>query len=337
MDLKSRKLAVLSLVAKGYLKTGEPIGSKVLSQELGGAVSSATIRNDMAQLEQMGLVFQPHTSAGRIPTSQGLHLYIDKLMEKRRIPRQQKNLIDSIISGSFGVDATISAVSQALADYSHCASFFSSPSSKNLTLKQIEFIKTGTRTMVFVLITETDAVESVFVRLDSEISDSALAKLSEVVKSEIIGMQLCDITPSIFKSMATKLIDHYLLFAPFFEALENEIAKMVSPIISVKGQDNLMRSAPSQNSAANALSLLKSETLLNLIIPSDSARVSIVIPENESEFNTALLYSGYAYKGNTLGTIGILGPSRLDYSSLIPMLEYFSVSLENMIRQNDND
>lgn len=337
MDLNNRKLAILSLIAKGYLKTGEPIGSKSLAQELGGAVSSATIRNDMAQLEQMGFVFQPHTSAGRIPTAQGLHLYIDRLMERRRLPRQQKNLIDSIILGTRGVEGAVSAVSQALADYSHCASFSTSPDSKNLLLKQIEFIKTGSKTFVFVLITETDAVKSVFVRLESELTDDALKRLSEVVKSEIVGMSLCDITMPVIQTMAAKLCEYYLLFSPFFESLGSEIAKMVSPIISIRGQDNLLRSAPSQNSAANALNMLKSETLLNLIIPNNNTRVSIVIPENESEFSTALLYSGYTYKGNTLGTIGILGPSRLDYSSLIPMLEYFSVSLENMIKQNENN
>ena len=83
MDLNDRKIAVLSLIAKGYLNTGEPVGSKSLVSQLGGTVSSATIRNDMADLERQGLVFQPHTSAGRIPTSLGLTLYIDKLMEKQ--------------------------------------------------------------------------------------------------------------------------------------------------------------------------------------------------------------------------------------------------------------
>ena len=88
MVLNNRKLFVLSLISKAYLKTGEPIGSKQIALELGGEVSSATIRNDMAQLEQEGLLFQPHTSAGRIPTAAGMRLYIDKLMEKRTISKQ---------------------------------------------------------------------------------------------------------------------------------------------------------------------------------------------------------------------------------------------------------
>lgn len=331
MDINNRKLAILSLVSKGYLKTGEPVGSKSLVSLLGDSVSSATIRNDMADLERLGLVFQPHTSAGRIPTSKGLTLYIDKLMERRRLSKQRRDFIDSIFMGSFSVEGAISAASDALAEYSKCASFSTAPSSKKLALKQIDFIKTGINTMVFVILTETNTTKSVFVKLDGEISENALSSLSSLAKKRLVSMPLCDITPAFVQTLAAELSAHSLLFSPFFEALLLTAEKLTNSGVYVKGQNHLLNGAFPTSSAARALSMLSSDGLLEVLEPTYNG-VKIIIPEGES---TALIYSGYHFTDNLMGTIGVLGSDRLDYSSLIPMIEYFSSSLENMIKKSE--
>ena len=331
MELNTRKLAVLSLIAKGYLKTGDPVGSKSLVSLLDGAVSSATIRNDMAELERRGLLYQPHTSAGRIPTAAGMRLYTERLLKKRRLSRERREVIDSLISGARSVEGAVSAVSSALADASNCVSFSTAPSGRAVTLKQIDFIKTGSSSMIFVVVTETGIIKSVFVNLFGLLSDEALATLSSACEKKLEGIALCDITLPYLQTMAAELSDCSLLFSPFFEALSQTVDELSSPEVFIKGQENIFGAAPSQRAAQRALNMLHSEQFPQLLSPKSSA-VSIVIPDDEALSSTALLYTGYRFSDNLIGSIGVLGSYRLDYEGIIPMLEYFSLSLENMLK-----
>lgn len=336
MQLNNRKLAVLSLIAKSYLKTGEPVGSKSLVAGLGGSVSSATIRNDMAELERLGLLFQPHTSAGRIPTSAGMRLYIDQLMEKRRLSRERKLFIDSLLKSVHSVQSAISAASDALAEETGCVSFSVAPTGASVCLKQIDFIKTGSRNMIFVLLTDTAIVKSVFVHLSGEITDDALQALISASDKRLKGVLLCDITLPLIQTMAAELTDYSLLFSPFFEALIRAVEELSNPEICIKGQNNLLGGNLQQVNAARALNMLHSDRLLTLVAPKSSS-VNIVIPDDEALGTTALVYSGYRLSDELVGSIGVLGPYRLDYGSIIPMIEYFSSSLENMLKNNQLD
>lgn len=331
MNLNNRKLTVLSLIAKSYLKTGEPVGSKSLVSQLGSSVSSATIRNDMAELERQGLLYQPHTSAGRIPTAAGLRLYVDRLMEKRQLSRERRAFIDSLFSGVSSAQSAISAASDALAEYSNCASFSISPSGEGVRLKQIDFIKVDSQTIVFVLLTSTNVVKSVLVRLYGEVTSEALSALSNAARSKLCDLSLSDITMPLVQTMAAELSEYALLFSPFFESLCAAAAELSSPGLYVKGQDNLLRAAPHSHDAAKALSFLHSNQLLGLVNPHNG--LSIVIPEIADTGSSALVYSGFKFSDDLVGTIGILGPYRLDYGNIIPMIEYFSTSLEKMLKQ----
>lgn len=330
MDLNNRKLVILSLISKGYLKTGEPIGSKSLASELGGAVSSATIRNDMADLERQGLVFQPHTSAGRIPTSLGLTLYIDRLMDKRSLSSRHRKLIDLLFSEAFSLEGAVLAASNALAEYTQCASFSAAPSSENIRLKQIDFIKSGESSMIFVLLTETNQVKSVYVNLFGTLTDEALSALTFVCNKHLKGFVLSGISKAFIQSLAAEIPEYALLFSPFFDMLLDTVEKLVGPDVLIRGQNNLIRSNVEKSSLIKALDFLNSGELLGKLSP--ISNVKILIPEGES---TAIIYSGYHLSDNMLGAIGIVGPNRLDYSSLIPMIEYFSYSLENMINKDN--
>lgn len=331
MELNPRKLAVLSLIAKGYLRTGEPVGSKSLVSLLDGSVSSATIRNDMAELERRGLLYQPHTSAGRIPTAAGMRLYTERLLKKRRLSRERREVIDSLISGAHSVEGAVSAVSSALADASNCVSFSTAPTGRAITLKQIDFIKTGSSSMIFVVVTETGIIKSVFVNLFGPLSDEALSSLSKAAEQKLEGMPLCDITPPLLQTMAAELTDYSLLFSPFFEALSTTVNELSSPEVFVKGQANIFGAAPSARAAQSALNMLNSAQFVDLLSPKSSS-VSIVIPDDEALSSTALLYTGYRFSDELMGSIGVLGSYRLDYEGIIPMLEYFSASLENMLK-----
>ncbi len=336
MTLNNRKYTILSLIAKEYLKSGEPVGSKALTLALGGCVSSATVRNDMAQLEREGFLFQPHTSAGRIPTALGLRLYVDRLMEKRALSKKRRDFIDSLFSSVHSVEGAISLASDALASYSQCASFSTSPSGSEIYLKQIDFIKTDPRTLVFVVLTGTNIVKSVFLRLDSEYGDEALNALANLCREKLTRVSLNEITPAFIQNMALSIPEYALLFSPFFDALSKLAKELAGPNIFVKGQDNLLKSHLNGADAVSALDALSSGNILSSLNP--NGKINLLIPEtNLGLANTALIYSGYKFSDNLSGTIGVLGPFRLDYSSIIPMIEYFSTSLENMLKQSELD
>ena len=331
MDLNPRKLAVLSLIAKGYLKSGEPVGSKSLVSELDGAVSSATIRNDMAELERLGLVFQPHTSAGRIPTAAGMRLYTERLLKRRKLSRQHREIIDSLILGKHNVEDAVSAVSSALANQTKCLSFSTAPTGREITLKQIDFIKAGSSSMIFVLVTQTGIIKSVFVSLSGELTDDALTVLSNSANKNLKGKPLCDITLPFLQTMAAELLDYSLLFSPFFDALSKTASKLLNPEVFIKGQAHIFDTVPSSVSAQRALNLLSSDEFFSRLSPQSSS-VNIIIPDEDNLGTTALLYTGYRFSDELVGSIGVLGSYRLDYEGIIPMLEYFSHSLENMLK-----
>lgn len=327
MELNNRKLKVLSLIAKEYLATGEPVGSKTLVSQLSEAVSSATIRNDMAELERLGLLFQPHTSAGRIPTAAGLRLYIERLMEKRKLSKQRREFIDSLFKKSSSAQGAISLASDALAQFSQCASFSVSPADENMRLKQIDFIKAGTNTLVFVLLTSTNIVKSVFVRLGGEITSNALEALSNASREKLINIPLCDITPPFIQTMAAELCEYAFLLSPFFEALMDSVNELLVPGLFINGQDNLFKAQAGGVNAIKALNMLHSSEFLDYVNGQNG--LTINFPEQSG----VILYSGFKLSDGLFGSIGILGPYRLDYSSIIPTIEYFSSSLENMLKQ----
>lgn len=332
MQLNNRKLTVLSLIAKGYLKTGEPVGSKSVVALLGDSVSSATIRNDMAELERLGLVFQPHTSAGRIPTNAGMSMYVERLMQKRKLNRERKEFIDSLLSSSHSIGDAVNSVSELLAKETGCASFSVLGSSKSVRIKQIDFIKAGVSSLIFVLLTDTGAVKSFFLNLSSPISEDALSVLSNAADKALRGTAIVDITPPFVQTMAAQMGAYSLLFSPFFEALSKCAQQLSNPEVYVKGQDNIIDCMQQSQNAARALNILKAERLMSL--PSvESSRVSILIPDDLFG-NGALVYSGYRFADDATGLLGILGPYRLDYGAVIPVIEYFSSSLENMIKTN---
>lgn len=337
MELNHRKLTILSSIAKEYLKTGEPVGSKALVSALDGAVSSATIRNDMSDLERMGLLYQPHTSAGRLPTASGLRLYIDQLMEKRRLSKERRRLIDAIFQHVYSVEGAIDAAAEALAEYSGCASFSTAPTGRQITLQRAELLRAGPSTLVLVLLTDTGMVKSAFVQLDAPLPEGAFEALQGLFLKEFAERALQDITPPVLQTAAAALGEYSLLLSPVFQAFSQLVQSLTEPGLRVSGQDRLFSGAGDQMDAARALRMLHSSDLLELLSPQDSGICLILPGETDALREAALLYTGYHFSDTLYGSIGLLGPLRLDYGSIIPMLEYFGTSLQNRLRENYPD
>ena len=159
MELSTRKENVLSSIIGAYIQTGEPVGSKGIAAQLG--VSSATIRNEMADLTAMGLLEQPHTSAGRVPSRAGYRVYLDRLMEKKPLSQQDARWIDSrLYAGSYDPEKLLHAASRLLAERSHCLAVATTPSGRSAYVKALQFVQTSRRSAMVIMISSAGTMKS---------------------------------------------------------------------------------------------------------------------------------------------------------------------------------
>ena len=194
MELVERKQKILTAIIDSYIQTGEPVGSKALVEMLGNAVSSATIRNEMAELASWGYLEQPHTSAGRIPTAKAFRLYIDHLMRRQALSDEDQKDIDDMLAGSAGdPERLIGEASQALAESTGCAAVSTTPSEQGAVIRRIEIMRVSSRSAALLLMTGSGVLRSRVCRFDGDVETDTLQMLCNVLTENFLGAQLTDI------------------------------------------------------------------------------------------------------------------------------------------------
>ena len=215
MDISERKLKILAAIVETYVKTGEPVGSKALCEALDCSVSSATIRNEMADLSEMGLLEQPHTSAGRIPSHAGYRLYIDKLMEQKPLSEEEQRFIDGSLSASAdNPEHLLEDASQVLAELTSYAAISTTPSDEEATVRHLQFVQTGRRTAMVVLLTSSGILKNKIFRCDYDLSPDILRVFHKLLNEKIAGIPVASITPAYIQTLAASLggYDHVAAF-----------------------------------------------------------------------------------------------------------------------------
>ncbi|MEE0981582.1 MAG: heat-inducible transcriptional repressor HrcA, partial [Acutalibacteraceae bacterium] len=225
MELSQRKEKILAAVVEHYIKTGEPVGSKTLLSALDITVSSATIRNEMAELVALGFLEQPHTSAGRIPTNEGYRYYVDRLMGVRPLDESVKRQIEAGVSlKNASPEAILAKASEFLADMTDCAAVSTTPSGENATIKRVEFVPVGTRTGMIVLLTSTGVIKSKVCRSDVDLNSSMIEKFYNIVKSSFLGLPLDEIDTATLQTLVASMGMDALTMIPFVSAV-SELAQ----------------------------------------------------------------------------------------------------------------
>ena len=332
MQLGKRKRDVLAATVDMYIRTGEPVGSKTVVKMLNHTVSSATIRNDMAELSAMGYLEQPHTSAGRIPTSAAFRLYIDHLMRKRSLSEKDCRNIDGLIkSAGDDPERLIGEASQALAQTTGCASVTTTPSGQAARIRKIEVIPISSRSAVLLLATDTGIIRTRACRFDRDVDSRAFEVLSKALNDTFRGSQLADIGLPQVQGMIALLGEYGLACVPALAAFCHLVQETVEADVFLKGESNLLRHPDYDPVRVGRLLdfLTKREVLVDLLsaIPKG---LNVVIggecqrPELEG---TSIIVSNYNLGGRPDGYIGIVGPVRMDYAAAIPLTEYFATAV----------
>ena len=315
--LDERKLAVLRAIVEDYVSTREPVGSKALVDRHNLDVSPATIRNDMAVLEEQGYIAQPHTSAGRVPTDKGYRLYVDRLSQMRPLSVAERRAIHTYLSAAYGLDDVVMRTVRLLAQLTRQVAVVQYPSLTRSVVRHIELVRLAPEKLLVVLITDTGRVEQRIVDLPDPCEDEDVAHLRAVLNASLDGRRLNEAA-----RIVTGLTDCVpppgrLNASAVFSVIMENLAERNEERIVLGGTANLAAPDFSQG-LRDVLEALEEQVVLMRLLGggSDQQLLSVLIgTENPVEGlrTTSLVTSAYGADGETLARLAVLGPTRMDY------------------------
>lgn len=340
MKLALRKEKILYSVVESYILSGEPVGSKSLQADFEMKVSSATIRNELADLTLGGFLIQPHTSAGRIPTDYGYRYYIDNLMPKKFLAQSVRDRIYGEMSSA--ADSPESVLKSACAITSRllnlaCAA--TTPSGNGSRVHRIRFVSVSRKTAMAVLVTSSGTVKSGLFRCDFVITLDMLSVFDKALNEKLSGCPLEELTAPFMQTVAASFGE----LALFMPSVLTVILKLAEEALSVKtevaGKMNLLYNPQDMQSGINALRFLNSPQLAKLLVnKSRNSNVlvgaEIGIPELKG---VSVLMSGYEISGTKAGVLAVIGPKRMDYSANLAVLDCVASAGSALINELVNE
>ena len=319
MNADERRFEVLRAIVADYVATQEPVGSKALVDRHNLGVSSATVRNDMAALEEEGFIVQPHTSAGRVPTDKGYRMFVDRLHEIKPLTPAERRAIGTFLEGALDLDDVMRRSVRLLAQLTQQVAVVQYPTLTRSTVRHVEVVTITPARLMLVLITNTGRVDQRVVDLGEVITDDDVSRLRNVLNSAMAEKRLAEASAAVAElpDEAPAELRHVLtrVCSVLIESLvEHPEERMV-----LGGTPNLTRhSADFPNSLRQVLEALEEQVVVLKLLAAarDSQTVTVRIGvENEAEEmrTTSVISTGYGSDGMVLGGMGVVGPTRMDY------------------------
>ncbi len=340
MELTPRKKAVLAAIVREYIETGEPVGSRILSELLENAPSTATLRNEMNELCGLGYLSQPHTSAGRVPTSLAYRMYVESLMKPSSLGDSAKNHIDMLLnSGSGSPEEIPRAAAESLSELTGYPSFYSYNGDKELFFKKIQLMHIGRRSVVVLGIISDGRTQSRMCRLPYEVTKEFEVLFENTVKEKILRKSLSSLDPASLQSLVASLGEMSLDMLPLFSELFKMAQSASRPFVSMCGAAKLYEF--SNGDSVRKISSLVSAPEIFLSVLDKAGKDKEVIFGSDTVFpelsDKTLIVSDYESNGIKSGKIGIIGPYRMPYESIIPSVEYAADELSKLMTDAAKD
>ena len=239
MELSARKEKILAAVCGAYVLTGDPVGSKLIAAELG--VSSATVRNDMADLAEMGFLAQPHTSAGRIPSAMGYRFYIDRLMRVPLLTRQEQSYVDSVLQpNAFDPEKLLGSATEVIAELTRMAAVATTPSGSSAVIRGVQFVQVGRRTAMILLMSSAGTIKSRIFHCDFDLSQDVLRVFFRLLNGKLAGRPVSSITPAFVQSLLASFGEMAVLMSSALRALLDVVNDTIWTRVCLSGQMNLL-------------------------------------------------------------------------------------------------
>lgn len=338
MELPVRKSKILNAIIKQYIETGEPMGSKALLDFLDFSVSSATIRNEMATLSEMGYLVQPHTSAGRIPTQLGYRYYLDHLIEPVQISPREKRAIDDVLTAAADdPEHILNKGAEVLSQLTGYVAISTTPPTDDTTIQRVRILQVSKHTSMMVMITSKGMVKNRLFRCDYNVNDDVLQIFERALNEMLSGVKLSSITPAFVQTVAVAMGDVMILMPQALLAIM-EASKEASVINIVNyGLSNLLQTGEFdvaqlkgiyrflQDSLSQEELLLKKHNRITSYIGTESG-----IPDISS---TGMVVARYSVQGNESGALAVIGPLRMDYTTSVAYTDYIAQMCGKLITE----
>lgn len=335
MKMTARQKAILAAIVEIYSKTGEPVSSKRLSGYLTFQASPATIRAEMAWLFEMGYLEQPHTSAGRVPSHMGYREYIDSLMTCLPLTQEEKDEIDSLFNvRNPDPDRLLEDAADALSDYTGTAAVTASITPANVRVKRVELIAAGLHTVVVLLIASNGAIKNKVCRVGFVVTPELLEFFNKFANSRLEGRSISSISSSYINSVAVTLGEYSAIFNDILYGIYELCHEVVEGQYYVSGSTKLLEQEEAVKAARDLLNLLSQRDQLQTLFGDGSPDFKILIGKENAFMElsgSALVATSYRIGSERAGTVGLIGPVRLDYARIIPHLEYFAKTLGELL------
>lgn len=323
MSLDDRKLDVLRAIVEDYVATQEPVGSKALVERHALGVSPATVRNDMAVLEEEGYIRQPHTSAGRVPTDRGYRLFVDRLSRVKPLSPAERRAIERFLAGALDLDDVVHRTVRLLAQLTRQVAVVQYPSLARSSVRHLELVPISTTRLMLVMIADTGRVEQRLVELPTPVHQEAVTDLRRMVNEKLVGKRLAD-TPPLVQALVDEVgADTRNTMVTIASVLLETLVERHEERIALAGRANLTRGSllDFQGSLRPILEALEEEViLLKLLGEVDASTLRVRIgDENEIDNlrSTSVVSTGYGPGATIVGGLGVLGPTRMDYPGTI--------------------
>ena len=339
MSISDRKKKILAAVVDEYIRTAEPVGSKHLAESAGLGCSSATIRNELAELVALGYLEQPHTSAGRVPTPMGYRMYVNELMQQQKYSLEETEEINRRLNQKLQeLDDTISSISRLasqLTDYPALALTAASPT----MIRRVDLIYVDANTFIIVLMLSNNTVKSKLVHLPVSVDQAMVQRLSALFNSGFTGITEEQITPLLIHSTERAADDSMGLTAVIAAFCIETLSEVTTPMAYVSGENRLLNQ-PEFRDPDKAHRLMSYLSGGGYILPpaeedlGDTSEVRVLIgPENIAEElkDSSVVIASYDAGDNTRGLIGIIGPTRMDYSAVASKLRFLAAGLSRRL------
>ena len=312
--LDERKLAVLRAIVEDYVSTTEPVGSKSLVDRHGLDVSPATIRNDMAVLEEQGFIAQPHTSAGRIPTDKGYRLFVDRLSNIKPMSTAERRAIETFLAGAYSLDDVVARTVRLLAQLTRQVAVVQYPSLSRSAVRHIELVSLSPQRLLLVLITDTGRVEQATVELPNEAVPEAVARLRDLLNTCLDGHKLADAAKTVVGLADRIPVPERPNAGAVFSVLLDSLAERNEERVVFGGTANL--AAPDFGRGLREVLEALEEQVVLMRLLGESASPSALTVRIGAETGlqgTSVVSAGYGGGGYALAKLGVLGPTRMDY------------------------
>ena len=348
MDLDDRKKQILLSIIKMYLETGEPVGSRTISKIPGLTLSSATIRNEMADLVEMGYILQPHTSAGRIPSDKGYRFYVDQLMEEKEREveereREVEEMKDILVEKADKMERLLKQVAKSLSVNTNYAAMISAPQYHANRLKFIQLSRMEKNRIVAVIVVEGNMIKNQIIDIDEPIDDETLLKLNMLLNTNLNGLTIDEINLSIITKMKEQAGEHSELVAEVIDAVAESIKADEELEIYTSGANNIFKYpelADNQKASEIITAFEEKKQLTDLVYEtlshSDEKGIQVYIGEEspvENMKDCSVVTATYELDEGIHGTIGIIGPKRMDYDKVLKTMKKLTSELDTIFKK----